>query len=418
MKFTERVNYLFRSRRLARFAERQADAERRWWEGIISDLDSEYSGDPISVGLKVPPIFCATTFLSQTLGDLPLSIYIEENKRLKEVEHPYSEILTEEPDDGWNAFEWVQQFIFNVVTSGTGAALILRRGKQVDGLQLIPPNEFQIELSDRGRKVYTYNGEKLNSRDVLSVRYASRMSSENLQKLSPFHCKDSVMICAALEKYAYRYFKNGGLPLAVLESPAPTADALIKQRKQLGEAIKKAFAEGAPILPLPPDHKLTALGYNPEQSQFLEARKYQVIECARMFNIPITFLHDLSFGTYSNVEQQDISLTKHCVSNIASATESEFSLKLFGRGSQYRIKFDFDSLLRGDTKTRIEAQVRQVQGGIMTPNEARRMNHLPDHPGGEQLYIQKNMDPLKDAGKDEDNPKKEGEDEEDNGKEN
>jgi HK97 family phage portal protein len=145
------------------------------------------------------------------------------------------------------------------------------------------------------------------------------------------------------------------------------------------------------VLSMPPDHKLTQIGYDPAKGQMTEARRLQNEEIARILGVPPVFIQDLSKLTYSNAEQQDLQLVKHTVSHWCSALEQECNLKLFGQmnGRRY-VRHDLDSLLRGDFKTRMDGLARSVQGSIRTPNEARRSEGLPNHPNpkANELFMQ------------------------------
>ena len=139
---------------------------------------------------------------------------------------------------------------------------------------------------------------------------------------------------------------------------------------------------------LPLGHELKAVGFSPENMQLLELQKFCVEQIARIYSLPPVFLQDLSTGTFSNVEQQDIHYVKHTLRLWIEQTEQEMNLKLFGRESDLMVRFNVDSLLRGDLKTRMEAHATAVQNGIKTPNEVRDHEELEPLPQGDDLLIQ------------------------------
>ena len=79
---------------------------------------------------------------------------------------------------------------------------------------------------------------------------------------------------------------------------------------------------------------------------------------------------------------------KHTLRRWIEQTESELNLKLFGRESDLHIRFNVDSLLRGDLKTRMEAHATAIQNGIKTPNEVRQHEELAPRDNGDDLLIQ------------------------------
>lgn len=139
---------------------------------------------------------------------------------------------------------------------------------------------------------------------------------------------------------------------------------------------------------LPLGHELKSIGFSPEQMQLLNLQQFCIEQIARIYSLPPVFLQDLSKGTYSNVEQQDLHFVKHTLRRWIEQTEQEMNLKLFGRASDMTVRFNVDSLLRGDLKTRMEAHATAIQNGIKTPNEIRDHEGLEPLPGGDDLMIQ------------------------------
>jgi HK97 family phage portal protein len=128
-----------------------------------------------------------------------------------------------------------------------------------------------------------------------------------------------------------------------------------------------------------------------------EARLFQIQEIGRLYGLPPVFLGDLSKGTFSNTEQQDLQLVKHLIGQWAKAFEDELNLKLFGqrRRSRY-VRHNLDGLQRGDFKSRIEALARAIQTSQITPDEARALEERPADPSGNgaKLYMQGATVPL------------------------
>jgi HK97 family phage portal protein len=128
-----------------------------------------------------------------------------------------------------------------------------------------------------------------------------------------------------------------------------------------------------------------------------EARLFQIQEIARLYGLPPVFLQDLSKGTFSNTEQQDLQLVKHLVVHWAVIFEQELNLKLFGQRRRVReVKHNLDGLQRGDFKSRIEGLARAIQTGQLMPDEARALENRPPDPtgAGAKLYIQGATVPL------------------------
>ena len=139
---------------------------------------------------------------------------------------------------------------------------------------------------------------------------------------------------------------------------------------------------------LPMGHEMKPIGFNPEQMQLLELQRFSIEQIARIYSLPPVFLQDLTHGTFSNTEQQDLQFVKHTMKRWIEQVEQEMNLKFFPRGSEFYVEFNVDGLLRGDFKTRMEAHATSIQNGIRTPNEVRTVENLPERDEGGNLMIQ------------------------------
>ena len=128
--------------------------------------------------------------------------------------------------------------------------------------------------------------------------------------------------------------------------------------------------------------------------QLVPTQEFAILEIARIYQMPPTFLQDLSNGTFSNTEQQDLHFVKHTMKRWLEQIEAEMNLKFFGRGSSRIVEFNVDGLLRGDYKTRMEGNATAIQTGQITPNEARAMDNRERLDGGDRLFIQGATVPL------------------------
>jgi HK97 family phage portal protein len=127
--------------------------------------------------------------------------------------------------------------------------------------------------------------------------------------------------------------------------------------------------------------------------QLLELQRFSIEQIARIYSLPPVFLQDLTHGTFSNTEQQDLHFVKHTVKRWVEQFEQEMNLKFFGRGSDFYVEFNVDGLLRGDLKSRMEAYAVSIQNAIRTPDEIRAIENLPAK-GANDLLIQGATVPL------------------------
>ena len=160
-------------------------------------------------------------------------------------------------------------------------------------------------------------------------------------------------------------------------------------------SIDAARQNQTPIFGIPPSYELKPIGFDPEKGQMTDAHRFVVEQIARIFQMPPVFLQDLTNGTFSNSEQQDLFFVKHLVGQWTQTFEEECNLKLFGQrnGGRY-VEHNLDGLLRGDYQTRMQGHAQAVQNAIRTPNEVRALENLPSLPDGDELLIQGATVPL------------------------
>jgi len=330
-------------------------------------------------------------FLSGTLASLPLKVYRNTKNGREEVKNGVAPLLSRAANDETSSFAWRKYSFDALFTSGRMLTYIEKNnaGKIVN-LWPMDPTKVEIKMSG-GRKTYTEksNGKsKVYSADeILDVPFM--LKADGVSHRGPIATnRDTIGLAISATGYGSKVFNNGGLPPAVLNGPFGSAAGAQRASDDIGQAMAKRANEGGHVLALPDGHTLTSVGFSPEKMQLVELKRFLIEEIARIYSLPPVFLQDLTHGTFSNTEQQDLQLVKHTLGRWVSQVEAELNLKLFGRVSKYYVKFNVDGLLRGDFKTRMEGHAQSIQNAIRTPNEARALENLGQMDGGDELMIQ------------------------------
>ncbi len=344
----------------------------------------------IDSALTVPAVLAAVAFLSRTMATLPLHAYRETDNGAVRLTGRTATTIHDAPNDQMGAFKFRQHFWQNVFTGGRGLAWIERNGSVVEALWLFDPRKVAIKR--RGLElVYISDKKEYPAADVIDVPFM--LKEDQTSHWGPIRlAAKAIQLALAMNEYGANFFAGGGVPPLALVGPLPQGGEGLK--RALGDvrrAIDEAHALGKNIVPIPPGHELKPVGYEPDKGQMTEARLFQIQEIGRAWQLPPAFLQDLSKGTFANVEQQDLHLVKHLISQWAKAFEDEANLKLFGRGRTARyVEHNLDGLQRGDFKSRIEGIARAIQTAQMTPNEARALENRPKHknPAADELLVQ------------------------------
>lgn len=344
----------------------------------------------IDSAMTVPAVAAAVTFLSRSLAAVPLHAYRRTDDGPVKLGGRLGIVIHENPNDLMDAFKFRQYFWQQVFTGGRGLAWIERANATVVNIWPLDPAKTTVTRSGF-RQTYQYAGKEYDAADVIDVPFM--LKSDQLTHYGPIKLASrAIQLSLAMNEFGSKFFAGGGVPPLALTGPLPAGpEAMKRALADIGRAIDAAKKSEKPVFPIPPGYKLEPVGLDPEKGQMTDARRFQVEEIARAYQIPPIFLQDLSHGTFSNTEQQDLHLVKHLLGQWAAALEGEMNLKLFGRARNSRyVEHNLDGLLRGDFKSRVEGLARAIQTAQMTPNEARALENRPDHtnPDANELLVQ------------------------------
>lgn len=350
----------------------------------------------IESALKVPALQAAVLFLSRTLATVPLQAFRRTENGPERIRGKLQTVLEENPNDEMDTSKFRRYFWEQVFTGGRGLAWIEKRGNGIEAIWPMDPTRTSVRRTGL-RLVYTFDGRDYPASEIIDIPFM--LKPNGVQHRGPIALGEkAIQLALSMNEYGSMFFAGGGIPPLAVEGPMPAnAETMKRAIDDIKRAIEVARESGKPLFQMPPGYKISQIGFDPEKGQMTEARLFQVQEIARVYQMPPTFLQDLSRATFSNVEQNDLHLVKHLVVQWCTALEGELNLKLFGRmnGNRY-VRHDLDGLMRGDFKSLIEGIVRGVQGAVHTPNEARERFGLPKvkDPAADQLHIQGATVPL------------------------
>ena len=365
------------------------------WGGGLSEAGVNVT---IDSALGVPAVWSAVNFISGTLAGLPLHVYRKTPQGRRRVETGrLPGILHDVANDEMSSFEWRKYLFDQVLTGGRCVSYIERNANgEVINIWPLDPHHTRVDhvLEDRKMvKVYTYKGIKYQAEEVIDITFMRKANQLDIR--GPIMTnKDAIGLAIAATRYGSKAFQSGGIPPMTLQGPFQSGAAAARASTDVANTTMKLAREGKPVMAIPMGHELKPVGFNHNEMQLLELQRFSIEQIARIYSLPPIFLQDLTRGTYSNTEQQDLHFVKHTVKRWVEQMEAELNLKLFGRGSPYFVEFDLDGLMCGDLKTRMEAHATSIQNGIKTPNEVRKIENLAPLEGGDQLFIQGATVPL------------------------
>ena len=358
------------------------------------------SGATITVetALGVPAYSGAVNFLAGTLAGLPCHVYKRTGNGRDKIAGGLATILHDAVNDETSSFEWRKHLFEQVFTGGRAFTFIERSavGRVMNLWPLDPAG--MIVKRENGRKIYTYTERSQTFRytadEIIDIPFM--LKADGLAHRGPLSMgKDAIGLAISATAFGSKFFQNGGVPPFAVTGNFQSGASMKRASEDLVDATRKAAKDQRMALVLPSGLEIKPLGSDAEKSQLVELQRFCIEEIARIFSIPPTFLQDLTHGTFSNTEQQDLHFVKHTIKRWVEQFEQEINLKLFGRQSNKTfVELNMDGLLRGDFKARMEGYAQGVQNGILKPNEARRKENMPDDPEGDKLMIQGATVPL------------------------
>ena len=364
--------------------------------------------------MQMTAVYSCVRILAEAVAGLPLHLYRykEDGGKEKALDHPLYLLLHDEPNPEMSSFVFRETLMTHLLLWGNAYAQIIRNGKgEVIALYPLMPNRMVVDRDTKGRLYYQYTTStedaptmkgvtvNLPPSDVLHI---PGLGFDGLVGYSPIAmAKNAIGMAIACEEYGAKFFANGAAPGGVLEHPGT-----IKDPQRVRESWQSTFGGSGnsnKIAVLEEGMKYTPIGISPEQAQFLETRKFQVNEIARIFRVPPHMVGDLEKSSFSNIEQQSLEFVKYTLDPWVIRWEQTIhrSLLLPDEKSQYFVKFNLEGLLRGDYQSRMNGYAIGRQNGWLSANDIREMedmNPVSDEEGGNLYLVNGNMTKLKDAG--------------------
>lgn len=253
-----------------------------------------------------------------------------------------------------------------------------------------------MQDSDGLKKSGTVN---LKPKDVLHI---PGLGFDGLVGYSPIAmAKNAIGLSIATEECGAKFFANGAAPSGVLEYPG-----VLKNPERVREnwnAVYGGSGNNGKVAVLEEGMKYTPISVSPNEAQFLETRKFQIDEIARIFRIPPHMIGDLEKSSFSNIEQQSLEFVKYTLEPWLIRWEQSIMRALLSKEEkqQYFVKFNVDGLLRGDYQSRMQGYSVGIQNGFMSPNDVRELENMdliPDELGGNRYLCNGNMVDIGSAG--------------------
>lgn len=364
--------------------------------------------------MQMTAVYACVRILSEAIAGLPLHVYRykDDSGKEKAIDHPLYLLLHDEPNPEMSSFVFRETLMTHLLLWGNAYAQIIRNGKgEIVALYPLMPNKMSVNRDADGRLYYEYTRSsdeahtmkgftvRLNPSDVLHI---PGLGFDGLVGYSPIAmAKNAIGLSIAAEEYGSKFFANGAAPSGVLEHPGT-----LKDPDKIRESWNKTFggtANSGKVAVLEEGMKYSPISISPNEAQFLETRKFQIDEIARIFRVPPHMVGDLEKSSFSNIEQQSLEFVKYTLDPWVVRWEQSIQRTLLTAEEKksYFVKFNVEGLLRGDYASRMNGYATARQNGWMSANDIRELENLdriPAEEGGDLYLINGNMTKLCDAG--------------------
>ena len=364
--------------------------------------------------MQMTAVYSCVRILAEAIAGLPLHLYTykEDGGKEKAIGHPLYLLLHDEPNPEMSSFVFRETLMTHLLLWGNAYAQIIRNGKgEVVALYPLMPNRMTVDRDSSGQLFYSY---QMNNSDAPTMKagtvilkpsdvlHIPGLGFDGLVGYSPIAmAKNAIGLAIATEEYGAKFFANGATPGGLLEYPGT-----VKDPDRVRESWNKGFSgsqNAGKVAILEEGMKYTPISIAPEQAQFLETRKFQINEIARIFRVPPHMVGDLEKSSFSNIEQQSLEFVKYTLDPWVVRWEQSLSRALFTpeEKKKYFFKFNVEGLLRGDYQSRMNGYATARQNGWMSANDIRELENLdriPAEEGGDLYLINGNMLPLVHAG--------------------
>ena len=364
--------------------------------------------------MQTTAVYACVRILSETLAALPLQLYrYTPGGKERVYDHPLYHLLHDEPNPEMTSFIFRETLMSHLLIWGNAYAQIIRdRLGRVQGLYPLRPDKMTVCRDESGQIYYVYTKTSdenpaikpygqvpLRKDEVLHI---PGLGFDGLVGYSPIAmARNAVGMTMACEEYGASFFANGASPSGVLEHPGVLKDPA--KVRDSWNAVYQGSANAHKVAVLEEGMKYQQIGIPPEEAQFLETRKFQLSEIARLYRIPPHMIGDLEKSSFNNIEQQSMEFVKYTLDPWVIRWEQAMQKALFlpEEKKQYFLKFNVNGLMRGDYESRMTGYSIGRQNGWLSANDIREMedmNPVPDEEGGNLYLVNGSMTKLKDAG--------------------
>ncbi len=345
-----------------------------------SDLANAAGG-----GLGIVTVYACVRLLAETIASVPMILYrrVGQGKE-RATDHPLYPVFHDQPNPDMTSLVWRELLVSHVAGWGNHFSEVARG--PLGDLELWPvrPDRIEAVWDSDGRKQYDYLSPSGGRKRMKpgSIFHVPGLSPDGLRGYSPIALhRKALRLYSVAQEYGTNFLENGARPAVVMTHPGNLSTAAIGRLAAQMDDVRGARNAGKTVI-LEEGLAITEIGVPPEDAQYIETRKFQMQEIARMYRVPPHMIGDLERATFSNIEHQSIDFVVHTIRPWLVRIEQEIKAQLLADEPDLSVEFLVDGLLRGDAESRAKALQIQRNSGVINGDEWRAIENLNPIPDG------------------------------------
>ena len=338
--------------------------------------------------MRLSAVFGAVRVISETIASLPWEVKQDAGDSTRSASaHPINKLI-HHPNAMMTDFNFREVCQAHLCLHGN-AFIAIRRNEAGQAVKLIPVHPDRVEVKVyKDEKFYNIDQGKETFDDTEMIHILGLSFDGIIGKSVIEAARESIGLGLAADQFGGSFFGNGANVSAVLTHPGKLSDEAYKRLMTSWARRYSGLDNSHKTAILEEGMNLTKVSISPQESQFLETRKFGVEDIARFFRIPLAYLGSLeNSSTRANIEEQGIQFQRNTILPWVKRWEAEFNRKLFPGQEDYFIRMNMDGLLRGDISSRYSSYATARQWGWMSVNDIRKYESLDPIDGGD-VYLQ------------------------------
>lgn len=338
--------------------------------------------------MRLSAVFGAVRVISETIASLPWEVKQDVAGATRTATaHPINKLI-HAPNTMMTDFNFREVCQAHLCIHGN-AFIAIKRNEAGMPIRLIPVHPERVEVKVYQEEKFYYIDQGKETFDDTEMIHIVGLSFDGIVGKSVIEAaRESIGLGLAADQFGGSFFGNGANVSAILTHPGRLSDEAYKRLMASWERRYSGLDNSHKTAILEEGMNLQKVSISPQESQFLETRKFGVEDIARFFRIPLAYLGSLeNSSTRANIEEQGIQFQRNTILPWVKRWEAEFNRKLFGGQEDYYIRMNMDGLLRGDIASRYSSYATARQWGWLSVNDIRHYEGLDPIDNGD-AYLQ------------------------------